>query len=422
MKAPFIYLLFFVTLLAGCNDRFGGSGHRRAHEAYGQKLRAAGLDQTMLGQQWFSSAEQALAAAVPVRLPFAQQGVFTAELPRAVGLRFKVQQGASIRFHLEQRSVSRFSLFAEIFRVLPDGKPVFVAGADSTTRDFHFDAEYSGEYILRLQPELGCTGMYDLKIGVAPSLGFPVSGRQAKTGSFWGADRDGGQRRHEGIDIFAPAGTPVVAIQKGFVTRVEETKLGGKVVWMRPIGKNLHLYYAHLKVQLVEPGQEVAAGDMIGEVGNTGNARNTPPHLHFGIYTRGGAVDPFPFVDPKIKKAPSFKTDTTLFGSMVSLKGNGSMNVIGKLLDVSPDGITYRSPVGAIETMRPRVAQQIDNQGDMRKLLRNPHAFYLPDPKMHYALGDSAARHVRVFGYHEAFAWVGTGNKPEFWVYRKDLQ
>jgi hypothetical protein len=62
------------------------------------------------------------------------------------------------------------------------------------------------------------------------------------------------------------------------------------------------LYYAHLDEQLVSDGQRVRRGDTIGLVGNTGNAATTSPHLHFGIYAPGGAVNPLPFVNPTVKK------------------------------------------------------------------------------------------------------------------------
>ena len=59
------------------------------------------------------------------------------------------------------------------------------------------------------------------------------------------------------------------------------------------------LYYAHLDQQLVSPGERVNAGEIVGTVGNTGNARTTAPHLHFGIYAVGrGAIDPYWFIAP----------------------------------------------------------------------------------------------------------------------------
>ncbi|WP_239691961.1 peptidoglycan DD-metalloendopeptidase family protein, partial [Hymenobacter coccineus] len=72
-----------------------------------------------------------------------------------------------------------------------------------------------------------------------------------------GRGRDGGARRHEGIDIFAPRGTPAVAAAAGTVTRLGNTRLGGNVVWLSADGTDEHLYYAHLDRQLVQPGQRV---------------------------------------------------------------------------------------------------------------------------------------------------------------------
>ncbi|RYZ16548.1 MAG: M23 family metallopeptidase, partial [Sphingobacteriales bacterium] len=127
-------------------------------------------------------------------------------------------------------------------------------------------------------------------------LVFPVAGQKSNVGSFWGARREGGKRKHEGIDIFAKKGTPVVAISDGIVTKVAEMPKGGKIVWMQCDGREWNVYYAHLDKQLVKEGQRVQKGEVIGTVGNTGNARTTPSHLHFGIYTGKGAVDPYPYV------------------------------------------------------------------------------------------------------------------------------
>jgi murein DD-endopeptidase MepM/ murein hydrolase activator NlpD len=117
--------------------------------------------------------------------------------------------------------------------------------------------------------------------------------------SIFGDPRDAGRRQHEGVDIFASRGTPVLSATHGVVTRVGETTRGGRVVWVWDPGRALSLYYAHLSEQHVTIGQRVDAGDVLGTVGNTGNARTTPPHLHFGIYERGrGAIDPYWFIAP----------------------------------------------------------------------------------------------------------------------------
>ncbi|MGQ0504043.1 MAG: M23 family metallopeptidase [Myxococcaceae bacterium] len=119
--------------------------------------------------------------------------------------------------------------------------------------------------------------------------------------STFGASRDGGKRKHRGTDIFAPLGTPVVAASRGYVVRIGNDSLGGRVAWIVGEGQAAY-YYAHLdgwKPDL-HVGQRLSAGDVIGWVGNTGNARNTPPHLHFGVYQRRGlwwvARDPAPLL------------------------------------------------------------------------------------------------------------------------------
>jgi peptidoglycan LD-endopeptidase LytH len=112
----------------------------------------------------------------------------------------------------------------------------------------------------------------------------------------WGASRHGG-RTHQGIDIFAPKGTPVRSTTRGLVWRVGQNRLGGNVVWIFGPGGQRH-YYAHLEgFADLRPGDLVMPGDIVGYVGNTGNARGTPPHLHYGVYASGaGAINPFPLL------------------------------------------------------------------------------------------------------------------------------
>lgn len=133
----------------------------------------------------------------------------------------------------------------------------------------------------------------------------------------WGAPRGGG-RAHQGIDIFAPRGTPVRATTRGMVIKVGENRIGGNVVWILGPGRQMH-YYAHMeRFGAFEPGDLVRTGDVVGYVGNTGNARATPPHLHYGIYTPGeGAINPFPLLRPQpsvgVPRPISWHAD---FGSM----------------------------------------------------------------------------------------------------------
>jgi SH3-like domain-containing protein len=107
----------------------------------------------------------------------------------------------------------------------------------------------------------------------------------------------------------------VVAAAEGRVRSAGTNNLGGNVIWIRTSRGQSH-YYAHLDEQLVGAGAHVRAGEPIGTVGNTGNARTTAPHLHFGIYRRGsGAIDPFPFVFTGTARPAPVTADTDALGS-----------------------------------------------------------------------------------------------------------
>ncbi len=128
-------------------------------------------------------------------------------------------------------------------------------------------------------------------------LPVPVAGvRPAQLRDSWDAPRPGG-RRHRGIDIFAPRGRAVVSATPGIATTVGHNQLGGRIVWVLGPGGQWH-YYAHLdRFSAVRPGDVVAPGTVLGYVGTSGNARGTPPHLHYGIYRfQGGAINPYPLL------------------------------------------------------------------------------------------------------------------------------
>lgn len=106
----------------------------------------------------------------------------------------------------------------------------------------------------------------------------------------WGFPRSGG-RRHKGTDMFAAMGEPVYAVVSGTV-RISQNALGGKAIWLTGGGHSF--YYAHLSGYNISSGQSVSQGNTIGFVGNTGNAAGGPPHLHFGLRSGGGMVNPYP--------------------------------------------------------------------------------------------------------------------------------
>ncbi len=130
------------------------------------------------------------------------------------------------------------------------------------------------------------------------SLPVPVQGIvPSDLTDTWGGARSGG-RRHEGIDIFAPRGTPVIASTHGLVVRKGPNLLGGRTVGvLGPAG--WYHYYAHLDAwSSVGLGDWVEVGTVLGYVGDSGNAKGTPTHLHYGVYVRGAARNPYPLLVP----------------------------------------------------------------------------------------------------------------------------
>jgi len=116
---------------------------------------------------------------------------------------------------------------------------------------------------------------------------------------------------HEGQDIFAPQGTPVLSATEGYIVNIGENNLGGQTVSIVGAGGRSY-YYAHLDSYAphIAEGDYVTKQTVLGYVGTTGNASGTPPHLHFGVYAPGGAMNPLPLLSdrpPSAKKAPEAK-------------------------------------------------------------------------------------------------------------------
>jgi peptidoglycan LD-endopeptidase LytH len=138
----------------------------------------------------------------------------------------------------------------------------------------------------------------------AGRLIVPVRGlRSSDLSDTWGAARSDG-RRHEGIDIMAPQGAPVLAAADGEVVRFWNSELGGITLYQADETGEVVYYYAHLSAYAngLKQGDRVRQGDVIGYVGATGNA--TTPHLHFEIqrtsnahrWWHGTAINPYPYL------------------------------------------------------------------------------------------------------------------------------
>jgi ethanolamine utilization microcompartment shell protein EutS len=143
--------------------------------------------------------------------------------------------------------------------------------------------------------------------GVEPQLTangyvFPVYGPATFSDDFRAGRADTGW--HHGNDIFAPKGAPVLAVAEGTLFLVGWNTIGGNRLWLRDMQGN-EFYYAHLSAYspLAAEGRHVEAGDVIGFVGDTGDAVGTPPHLHFEVHPvellwmgYDGVINPYPYL------------------------------------------------------------------------------------------------------------------------------
>ena len=134
---------------------------------------------------------------------------------------------------------------------------------------------------------------------------FPVYGPSSYTDTFGAARNDVSGDYHHGDDIFGQLGQPVVAVTNGIVFSVGYEKVGGNRLWILDSQGN-QFYYAHLSAYstAISNGSHVKAGEVVGFMGNTGDAEGTPYHLHFEVHPVSylylgydGAVDPTPYLD-----------------------------------------------------------------------------------------------------------------------------
>lgn len=118
------------------------------------------------------------------------------------------------------------------------------------------------------------------------------------------ADRRNGSRAHEAIDIMAPRGTPVRAVEDGLIQKLFTSEAGGLTIYQFEPSHTFTYYYAHLDGYApgLHEGQRVGRGELIGYVGSTGNASPNAPHLHFAIFRltperqwwKGDPLNPYP--------------------------------------------------------------------------------------------------------------------------------
>ncbi|HEY7407321.1 MAG TPA: M23 family metallopeptidase [Gemmatimonadaceae bacterium] len=433
------WLMVVLGALAACDraKSLGDRGFRSPRDEYVRALEKAELHRTAVGRDWITAGDAALGTATPVSAPHREAIHLPASEPRAVAWRLPLRRGDRLIISTDVAMDPLGRLFVDLFSVPRDSTETYERVASAPERGSSIDVEIrrDGQYVVRAQPELLRGGRIVVTITTGPTLAFPVSGRDARIArSLFGAPRDAGRRSHHGVDLFAPRGTPVVAAAPGVVRRVGETELGGKVVWLLDPRREQSLYYAHLERQLVYAGETVQVGDTLGFVGNTGNARGTPPHLHFGIYRRGqGPVDPLPFIDTRRSAPVQITADTSLFGARVRIasaravmraspRANGDStramprSAVGTVLGAAGSWLRIRLPGGEAGFVTASAVQRIG--APVTVVSRDRGAVIRERPMPAAVVVDSlgAPARLTVLGRYGRWLLVATDSKREGWI------
>lgn len=345
MRFHVFWLLFLILSVASCTkikDLFNPPGPR---ELYSREFN----EENPRFREWDAAFEESMNDSLAMLLPYRQTGRFYANDVHAYSYNIDLEQGEIFNFELITDSVNA-RVFIDFFRKTDDGPGSYelVKQLEPTDRILQFEVEQSDTYKIVVQPSLDVQTVFAFMGYTLPKYSFPLAGYDnSAIKSFWGQERDAGRRRHEGIDIFAPRGTPVTAVTDGRVSYTGERGLGGKQVWVRTGMVSGHsLYYAHLDSITVSDNESVNRGDTLGFVGNSGNAITTSPHLHFGIYGGRGAVNPLPFVLernrpelPEINNDPE-KRELIVHSQIANLRTAASMQ--GKKIGEARQGDTLQ--------------------------------------------------------------------------------
>lgn len=349
MKKRFWYFsIFILVVFFGCEEVQKAADvviQPTAREVYERNFKKN--DSLLL--QWKNAFEISKNDILQITLPYSESGIFSEENLNVYSYNLQLKEGERLVVEVEKQPDSA-SVFIDLFQQRSDSLKLFklVKSSKDKKSSLAFEINKSEVYKIVIQPEMKRQFPFIIKIYSQPMYFFPVSGGNNKSvKSFWADPRDTGSRSHEGVDIFAPKGTPVLAVSDGRISSTGEGGLGGKQVWLMDGLFGKRVYYAHLDSIAVTKGKRVKTGDTLGFVGNTGNAETTPPHLHFGIYRKKGAVNPFPYIKltdiQQVKdtsqvvkgtisknRADLRKGPASVFEQLATLKKNDTILVLGK--------------------------------------------------------------------------------------------
>ena len=296
MHTRILCLFFLILILGGCskiNKAKDLITKPSAREIYQRDFKINDAQFAI----WETEKDKSIANdSIYINLPYQESGKFFPKSFSVYSYLIELHRGDLLSIKIQQDSTSSLT-FIDIFSI-EDSIFKNIESSGFGKQSLKLEIEEDNLYKVVVQPEIEASSFFNIEIKRSPLYLFPVAGgKNSDAQSFWGAQRDGGRRSHEGIDIFAKRGTPVIATVDGRITSSGEKGLGGKQVWLRDSKRGQSLYYAHLDSIADLKKFQVRAGDTLGFVGNTGNARITAPHLHFGIY-KGyqGAINPLHFI------------------------------------------------------------------------------------------------------------------------------
>jgi len=319
------------------------------HQAYLYSLKQANLLSTALGKDWSDAGNTAIDKPILVSTPYQEMLLIDSSTAFSEGYRFSAKEGQTIEVTLDYNGSDSTLLFLDAYRIDEKYDTYSrVASSNKLNRKIQFTTHTNSDYTIRLQSELLRGGKCLIRIVLKPLLKFPVEGKgMSSIGGLFGDPRDGGKRKHHGVDIFGKRHTSVYAPIDGYISRVGESEMGGLYVWIRNPKNSISLYFAHLQTQSVKINDNVKVGDLLGTIGNTGNAINTPPHLHFGIYGFRRAINPYYYLQkldtlPKMIKGTKELVGNWVFAKKTISQDNVIISKKDRLKIVAASGKYYR--------------------------------------------------------------------------------
>ena len=392
MRRIHALIVLMVFVFTSCQTIFNIS----PYESYVKSLETSGISKSSMGKKWISSGQNALLNPnESIRPPFKSEIFFREITPTAVSYRLKYEENAKLTFKISSKGKDNNGVYVDIFENNPNKNRIKNFYIKDTV--FVYENNNTQNLILRIQPQLLVNQYVTLEIIENAKLAFPVkNGSNRDIQSHWGVAREGGLRKHEGVDIFNKKGTPILAVEDGTIARVGTNHLGGKVVWQRLGMFGQSIYYAHLDSQAVSTGQTVKKGDIVGFMGNTGNAKTTPSHLHFGIYTGSGAIDPILYILKRDTIPAKLKLSEKYLGSELIIKTESGQTPIN-ILSVSSVAINYTDHLGNLQNI---------NQLNINSKIK---AKYKPNPSVQNVIDEPSSEGIPIakFNANKAFKILG---------------